>query len=182
MDATFRESIPFYGEKAYLSFMLEHDSTSSYEASREGESGDGDVSASNDHQQRKMDVVISGSIPEQQRTKEMANFTSSQIDEPMCERWQHKNITQVYSRKKLRSQTQATEVVPRDEPEVVDVSSTSEAGVESSSSIDVPIALQKNTRANVGVPPPRYGFENDISNYVSYASLSPAYRAFVTSL
>jgi hypothetical protein len=88
----------------------------------------------------------------------------------------------VYLRKKLRSQTQATEVIPHDEPEVVDISSTSEAGIEASSSIDVLIALRKNTRANAGVPPPRYGFENDIINYVSYASLSPAYRAFVTSL
>jgi len=32
------------------------------------------------------------------------------------------------------------------------------------------------------VPPPMYGFEHDIGNYVSYASLSPAYRAFVASL
>jgi len=32
------------------------------------------------------------------------------------------------------------------------------------------------------VPPTRYGFEHDISNYVSYGSLSPAYRAFVASL
>jgi hypothetical protein len=53
--------------------------------------------------------------------------------------------TKTYSRKKFRSQTQATEVVPCDEPEVVDVSSTSEAGIEASSSIDVPIALRKNT-------------------------------------
>jgi hypothetical protein len=75
----------------------------------------------------------------------MDDSTSSQIDEPMCKRWQHKNITQVYLRKTLRSQTQATEVVPHDEPEVVDVSSTSEAGIEASSSIDVPIALRKNT-------------------------------------
>jgi hypothetical protein len=36
--------------------------------------------------------------------------------------------------------------------------------------------------AKAGVPPPRYGYEHDISNYVSYASLSPAYRAFITSL
>jgi len=32
------------------------------------------------------------------------------------------------------------------------------------------------------VPPTRYGFEHDISNYVSYGSLSPANRAFVASI
>jgi hypothetical protein len=103
MDVTFRESELFYGEKTDLTSLFpDLDSPTMDDVSREGESGDGDVSASNEHQQRKMDVVISGSIPEQQRTKEMADSTSSQIDEPMCEssqidepmceRWQHKNI------------------------------------------------------------------------------------------
>jgi hypothetical protein len=32
------------------------------------------------------------------------------------------------------------------------------------------------------VPAPRYGFEHDIGNYVSYVSLSPTYRAFDASL
>jgi hypothetical protein len=45
-----------------------------------------------------------------------------------------------------------------------------------------PLLYEKNARANAGVPTPLYGYEHDISNYVSYASLSPAYRAFVTSL
>ena len=46
----------------------------------------------------------------------------------------------------------------------------------------ITIALQKGTRVNAGVPAQRYGFEHDISNYVSYTSLSPAYRAFIASL
>jgi hypothetical protein len=54
--------------------------------------------------------------------------------------------------------------------------------IEASSSADLPIAIWKDARAKAGVPPPRYGFEHNISNYVSYASLSPAYRAFVASL
>jgi hypothetical protein len=32
------------------------------------------------------------------------------------------------------------------------------------------------------VPPSKYWFDHDLSNYVSYASLSPSYRAFVASL
>ena len=49
-------------------------------------------------------------------------------------------------------------------------------------SINLPIALRKETRSTAGKPPTRYGFEHDISNYVSYESLSPTYRAFVASL
>jgi hypothetical protein len=47
---------------------------------------------------------------------------------------------------------------------------------------ELPIALRKGTRAKAGKPPSRYGFEHDISNYASYESSSPAYRAFVASL
>lgn len=32
------------------------------------------------------------------------------------------------------------------------------------------------------MPPKRYGFEHDIGNYVSYASVSPAYKTFLASL
>jgi len=66
--------------------------------------------------------------------------------------------------------------------EIVDVSSTSSTEIEESGLDDLPIALRKEPRAKAGMPPPRYGFEHDISNYVSYASLSPTYRAFVASL
>jgi hypothetical protein len=46
----------------------------------------------------------------------------------------------------------------------------------------MPIALRKEPRTGAGVPPKRYGFNHDISNYVSYASLSPEYNAFLASL
>src|SRR6266498_4672036 len=46
----------------------------------------------------------------------------------------------------------------------------------------MPIALRKETRTGAGVPPQRYGFDHDASNYVSYASLSSAYNAFLASL
>jgi len=65
---------------------------------------------------------------------------------------------------------------------MVDVSSTSEIENGDSTSDDLPIALRKGARGNAGVPPSRYGFDHDISNYVSYASLSPTYRVFVASL
>ena len=62
------------------------------------------------------------------------------------------------------------------------MSPTSSTEIEESGLDDLLIALRKEPRAKAGMPPPRYGFEHDISNYVSYASLSPAYRAFVASL
>ena len=46
----------------------------------------------------------------------------------------------------------------------------------------MPLAQLKDPRANAGKPPSRYGFEHDIAKYVSYSSVSPAYRAFVASL
>ena len=63
-------------------------------------------------------------------------------------------------------------------------------GEEVDPSIDLLIAIRKGTRSNVGKDPSRYGFEdvnndgsvNDIANYVSYESLSPAYKAFLASL
>ena len=57
-----------------------------------------------------------------------------------------------------------------------------ETGGEVDSSIDLPIALRKEVRSTARKPPVKYGFEHDISNYVSYESLSPAYRAFIASL
>ena len=57
-----------------------------------------------------------------------------------------------------------------------------ETGGEVDSSIDLPIALRKEARSTTGKPLVKYGFEHDISNYVSYESLSPAYRAFIASL
>jgi hypothetical protein len=55
---------------------------------------------------------------------------------------------------------------------------------------DMPIAVRKGVRSNAGKHPRRYGFEdqhegddeNNISNYVSYDSLSSTYKAFVASL
>jgi hypothetical protein len=72
--------------------------------------------------------------------------------------------------------------VPHNESKIIDVSSTFEVEIDVSSPANLPIPLRKDARAKAGIPPPRYGFEHDISNYVTYASSSPAYRAFVASL
>jgi hypothetical protein len=50
------------------------------------------------------------------------------------------------------------------------------------SSLDMPIALRKGRRVAATKSVQRYGFENDISNYISYEALSPSYRAFVAAL
>jgi hypothetical protein len=80
--------VPFYGERRDLSFMFKPNSTSIDEASREGENSD--VNASNEQQLRKMDVVISGFVPNQKRSEVMTDSTSSQLSDLTCEKWQHK--------------------------------------------------------------------------------------------
>jgi hypothetical protein len=109
--------------------------------------------------------------------------------------FQNKDTSKVYTRKRFRAQVETIDSDPtstsepcsstpvhENEPEVIDVTSASRVDVENASLDDLPIALRKSTRAKAGVPPSRYGYEHDISKYVSYASLSPAYRAFIASL
>ena len=60
-------------------------------------------------------------------------------------------------------------------PSAGNVSPTSEP-------VELPLAQSRDRRVNAGKPPPRYGYEHDIANYVSYSSVSPAYRTFVASL
>ena len=51
-----------------------------------------------------------------------------------------------------------------------------------SGSIELPLAQSRGHRVNAGKPPVRYGYEHDIAKYVSYSSVSAAYRTFVASL
>jgi hypothetical protein len=84
------------------------------------------------------------------------------------------------------------EVGSSDSPNSVQVSSnTNEEGLEIGGEEDnQPITLRRERRSRAGIPPPRYGFEesnigndeNDIANYVSYESVSPAYKNFIESL
>ena len=50
-----------------------------------------------------------------------------------------------------------------------------------SESVELPLAQSRDRRVNAGKPP-RYGYEHDIAKYVSYSSVSPAYRTFIASL
>jgi len=143
--------------------------------------------------------VQSGHVQQQSSIMEVVpnDSASTQVNDSIGMGFQHKNISKVYTRRKFRSQSDVVETAPvpastseqcplasvrESEPEIIDVSSTSEIDVEDPSSDNLPIALRKGTRINAGVPRPRLGFEHDISNYVSYESLSPAYRAFIASL
>jgi hypothetical protein len=139
---------------------------------------------------RRMEAEISGSSPRIVVETSDLNSTPCQEDNSKVDDPRYKGPLKVYARRKYKSQEEVPAIitptahehsssVPQ---EIVDVSSTSEAEVEDSTLDDLPIALRKGARAKAGVPPPMYGFEHDISNYVSYASLSPAYRAFVASL
>jgi hypothetical protein len=49
--------------------------------------GDSDVNASNEQQLRKMNVVISGFVPNQKRSEVMTDSTSSQLSDLTCEKW-----------------------------------------------------------------------------------------------
>jgi hypothetical protein len=57
MDVTFREAVPFYGEKSDLNFLLESVSPSTDEGSREGENRDAHVDLTK-QQSNKMEAVI----------------------------------------------------------------------------------------------------------------------------
>ena len=48
--------------------------------------------------------------------------------------------------------------------------------------VELPLAQRKNPRANAEKLSSRYGFEHAIAKYVSYSSVSPAYRTYVASL
>lgn len=52
----------------------------------------------------------------------------------------------------------------------------------SKESIDWPIALRKGRQAAASKPVNRYGFEQNIANYLSYDGLSSSYKAFIASL
>lgn len=131
-------------------------------------------------EQRKMEAMISGSNPPA-RVEAVTNDLNpntghgdSPIIDPRCN-----GPLKVYVRRKPRSQEEAPTTTPDHSLlaplDMVDVSSTSEIENDDSALNDMPIALRKGARHNARVPPTRYGFDHDISNYVSYASLSPAY-------
>ena len=186
MDVTFRESVPFYGEKTDLSCMFDSDSKEPDKISQEGENN-GAVNIPTMQNLRRMEAVISDLGPQPRIETGELNPTPSH--ENNFDNIRYKGPLKVYTRRKPRSQVHTSSTIPSVTPEhsspysseIDDVPSPSEIENEDSN-LDVPIALRKEARVKAGVPPSRYGFENDISNYVSYASLSPTYRAFIVSL
>lgn len=101
---------------------------------------------------------------------------------------QNKGVLKVYTRKKFKSRAEGPsgtlEQCSLNPPDIGDdVSSISEIETEDPLIVDdLSIAVRKESRAKARIPPSRYGFDHDISNYISYVFLSSAYRAFVTSL
>ena len=96
----------------------------------------------------------------------------------------------VYFRRRFKKQgeqsqpQQAEAPVPHPSPDSSPSSSPVPTGNVPSTleHVELPLAQHKNPRANTLKPPSRYGFEYDIVNYVSYSSVSSAYRTFVASL
>ena len=135
---------------------------------------------------KKMEVVIKGS-----NSQPIMGEKESGLDSTLCQEDnsragnpRYKGPLKVYTRRKVPTTATPTthEHSSSASQEAVDVSSTPETEIEDSTLDDLPIALRKGPRAKAGVPPSMYGFEHDIGNYVSYASLSPAYRSFIASL
>jgi transposase InsO family protein len=203
MDVTFRESVPFYGERTDLSSLfVDLDNPIIDEDGQEGENGSSGTEE--DTQSRSMKFVV-GSIPYP---------VSEPIHEKNWRRPREEENLQVYTRRKTRSleaQTMGQHESPMDGMEQQQSSIVAEVGDKPSDQCDtiqissdtegeefetggeetnLPIAIRKGVRSNAGKPPQRYGFEaqgvnddeNNIANYVSYASLSSTYKAFVTSL
>ena len=174
MDVTFRESEPYYGEKTDLNVLFEGlDHPLSSQVGQEGENEQ--VAPRVVHP---ASSIIVGTIPI--------------AVEEQGRRWPRPNEEQnpqVYMRRKVQVEQQQTHVQGEQQPAHVqgetqdnDGHSLVESNNESETTEDLPIALRKGTRAAVGKPPERYGFATDISNYVSYDSLSPSYKAFIASL
>lgn len=192
---TFRESEPYYGERTDLSSLFDLEPPNVDGDGREG----GHESSSEEGEEARRSKVVIGSIP-------------CPVNEPTSEQaWrrvnEEKNL-QVYTRRnqrkvlaeqqqpvehvELQHLEQQVQSVEQEGPEIGDIVNSTPSTTDTpcntptpsgkDSSLELPIALRKLTRIKAGKPPSRYGFEHDISNYVSYESLSPAYRVFVSSL
>ena len=45
-----------------------------------------------------------------------------------------------------------------------------------------PIVVRRTSHSNAGVPRDRYGFPNDIAQFISYSNIAATHRLFITSL
>ena len=207
MDVTFRESEPYYGEKTDLSSLSELNGQSS-EDGQEGED-DIDVPQDKEENQSRGSETITGLIPYNVGNAQV-NERQENMGNINIHARQEQGTLRVYTRRKktvevqpVHQQVEQPQLVEQQEeqPECLDVDvtgtevdrsietggeeverSTETGGEEVEPSINLPIALRKEARSTARKPPTRYGFQHDISNYVSYESLSPTYRAFIASL
>nr|AAP54332.2 retrotransposon protein, putative, unclassified [Oryza sativa Japonica Group] len=197
------ESVQFYGERTDLSSLfVDLDNPIIDEDGQEGENGSSGTEE--DTQSRSMKFVV-GSIPypvsepiheqnwrrpreeenlqvyTRRKTRSLEAQTMGQHESPMdgMEQQQSSIVAEVGDK-------------PSDQCDTIQISSDTE-GEEfetGGEETNLPIAIRKGVRSNAGKPPQRYGFEaqgvnddeNNIANYVSYASLLSTYKAFVTSL
>ena len=199
MDVTFRESKPYYGEKTDLSSLFELGKPSMSVYEQEGMDGI-DVVQDNEGHQSRATKVITGVIPLRVSNSNVNERQENINVNNMNTKQGNRNIVQVYTRRNknvgvlpveqqveqpqlveqhvehsqlLEQQQSSTSGIDIGDSEV---EQSTETGGEVDSSIDLPIALRKEARSTAGKPLVKYGFEHDISNYVSYESLSPAYR------
>lgn len=185
LDVTFREAIPFYGERSDLSDLfatLDTPSGDGVTSEGENENEQDDV----DKGQTKHEGVISSPVPQERREVSDESILP-QAQNSRGESIHDRVISKVYTRRKYRTRTN-TEDMAQSTPiqesgqEEIEEARAPEIEVEDLPSDDMPIALRKEPRTGAGVPPQRYGFDHDISNYVSYTSLSSEYNVFLASL
>ena len=205
MDVTFRESIPFYGEMTDLSYLFSDlDNPIMSEVRYEGVNESLGMEEGDESKRTK--VVIGsipcpmGKLPHEQNWRKPHEEENLQVytrrKPRSLETQQVEQQPLTIDRNEMVEQHQQPLVID----EINDQSSyqsdpiqenTETGGEESEISgeeSNLPIANRKGIRSTAGKPPIRYGFEeveeengNDIANYVSYSSLSPAYRAFIAS-
>jgi hypothetical protein len=150
------------------------------ERSGDGNSDD-DLNIDSQEEMEDGDVVVVGTIP---------CPTGEKVNEKQGEQPRQGKQPIVYFRRRFKKQgeqpqpEQVEAPVPHPSPDSSAASSPVPTGNIPSTleHVELPLAQRKDPRANVGKPPSRYGFEHDIAMYVSYSSVSPAYRTFVASL
>jgi len=205
MEVTFQESKPYYGEKTDLSSLFELGKPSMSVYEQEGMDGI-DVVQDNEGHQSRATKVITGVIPLRVSNSNVNERQENINVNNMNTKQENINIVQVYTRRNknvgvqpVEQQVEQSQLVEQhvEHSQLLEqqqsstsgidigdseVEQSTETGGEVDSSIDLPIALRKEARSTAGKPPVKYGFEHDIGNYVSYESLSPAYKAFIASL
>ena len=182
MDVTFRESVPFYGEKTDLnSLFIDLDPQNGSEDSEQ-------IEPRVETKANEKSIMV-GLIPDS--VKVNGTIQEGRVQQPPIER----NL-RVYIRRRRENLIQPTTVVDEVESDQTRLGENendqlSESGGEIIEHLDdLPIAQRREARSTAGKPPVRYGFEdncggehsNEASNYVSYGSLPSEYRAFVTTL